>query len=67
MPFALKIHWLVRSIVEDRTPELYEHAMAMLSLCEAAMVNSGARLREEELGPPTVHRILRRLCDISIY
>ena len=57
MPFALKIHWLVRSIVEDRTPELYENAMAMLSLCEAAMVNSGgARTRDEEAvpGPPQV-------------
>ena len=24
--------------LEDRTPELYENAMAMLNLCEAAMV-----------------------------
>eukprot|EP00434_Breviolum_minutum_P034887 symbB.v1.2.030882.t1/scaffold3459.1/size56318/5 len=67
MPFALKIHWLVRSIVEDRTPELYENAMAMLSLCEAAMVNSSSssRKREEEAspGPPQVQRILRSSSD----
>mmetsp|Transcript_92543 Transcript_92543/g.167164 ORF Transcript_92543/g.167164 Transcript_92543/m.167164 type:complete len:316 (+) Transcript_92543:47-994(+) len=40
MPFALKIHWLVKSIVEDKSPELYDSALAMLNLCEAAMVNS---------------------------
>eukprot|EP00438_Fugacium_kawagutii_P005198 Skav234135 [mRNA] locus=scaffold753:301549:311126:- [translate_table: standard] len=76
MPFALKIHWLVRSIVEERwklrTPELYENAMAMLNLCEAAMVNSSSssRKREDEAsknvvspGPPQVHRILRSSSD----
>lgn len=67
MPFALKIHWLVRSIVEDRTPELYENAMAMLNLCEATMVNSSSssRKREDEAspGPPQVQRILRSSSD----
>ncbi|CAK9053305.1 unnamed protein product [Durusdinium trenchii] len=66
LPFALKIHWLVRSIVEDRTPELYENAMAMLNLCEAAMVNSGSsRAKHEEVapGPPHVQRILRSSSD----
>ncbi|CAJ1355564.1 unnamed protein product [Effrenium voratum] len=66
MPFALKIHWLVQGIVEDKTPELYENAMAMLNLCEAAMVNSSSssRKREEEaVSPPRVQRILRSSSD----
>ncbi|CAE7785752.1 PI4KB2, partial [Symbiodinium sp. CCMP2456] len=61
MPFALKIHWLVRSISEDKTPELYENAMAMLSLCEAAMVNSTVavgKTDEAADGPPRVQRML---------
>eukprot|EP00435_Cladocopium_sp_Y103_P064920 s876_g26.t1 len=69
MPFALKIHWLDEDLVlwQDRTPELYENAMAMLNLCEAAMVNSSSssRKREDEAspGPPQVQRILRSSSD----
>ncbi|CAK0818607.1 unnamed protein product, partial [Prorocentrum cordatum] len=40
MHFALKIHWLVQSVVEDSQPELCENALAMVNMCEAAMVNS---------------------------
>jgi hypothetical protein len=48
MHFALKTHWLVQSIVEDRTPELCESAQSMVNACETAMVNSSAV-------PPSVH------------
>lgn len=40
MHFALKIHWLVQSVVEDAQPELWESALAMVNMCETAMVNS---------------------------
>jgi len=40
MYFALRIHWLMQSFVEDRLPEISEHAMAMVNSCETAVVNS---------------------------
>jgi len=68
MPFALKIHWLVQSIVEDKSPELYEYACWMLNLCEAASVNSSASSRAKEnsddpTDPPTPERKLRSSSD----
>mmetsp|Transcript_119317 Transcript_119317/g.337521 ORF Transcript_119317/g.337521 Transcript_119317/m.337521 type:complete len:945 (+) Transcript_119317:91-2925(+) len=43
MHFALKIHWLVQGVVEDRTPDLWESALEMANLCETAVVNSIGR------------------------
>eukprot|EP00930_Biecheleria_cincta_P068779 TRINITY_DN56615_c0_g1_i1.p1 TRINITY_DN56615_c0_g1~~TRINITY_DN56615_c0_g1_i1.p1 ORF type:complete len:894 (+),score=203.41 TRINITY_DN56615_c0_g1_i1:116-2797(+) len=59
MPFALKIHWLVQSLVEDKSPELYESAMAMLILCEAASVNSAPSRAD----PPRIERTVRSSSD----
>lgn len=44
MHFALKIHFLVQSVVEDRTPELREPAMRMWQESEMVVVNSSAPL-----------------------
>jgi len=46
MHFALKIHWLVQSAVEDQTSQLMESAMQMWQESEMAMVNSA--LGEQE-------------------
>lgn len=40
MHFALRIHWLMQSFVEDKLPELSDSALAMVNACEAAVVNS---------------------------
>jgi len=55
MYFALRIHWLMQSFVEDRLPEISEHAMAMVNSCETAVVNSaqGSMRRCSDTASPT--------------
>eukprot|EP00929_Paragymnodinium_shiwhaense_P035790 TRINITY_DN19284_c0_g1_i6.p1 TRINITY_DN19284_c0_g1~~TRINITY_DN19284_c0_g1_i6.p1 ORF type:complete len:874 (-),score=160.14 TRINITY_DN19284_c0_g1_i6:59-2476(-) len=41
--FALKICWLLQSVVEDRSPpEFWEHAQTMVQLCEEAVSSSAS-------------------------
>lgn len=40
MHFALKIHWLLQSIVEDRLPDLAANALAVVNMVETVVVNS---------------------------
>mmetsp|Transcript_23302 Transcript_23302/g.66285 ORF Transcript_23302/g.66285 Transcript_23302/m.66285 type:complete len:886 (-) Transcript_23302:64-2721(-) len=42
MHFALRIHWLMQSFVEDRLPEISESALAMVNACETVVVNSAS-------------------------
>lgn len=47
MYFALKIHWLLQSILEDCAPELKDSAMEMVNASETVLVNSSALHRNE--------------------
>eukprot|EP00439_Symbiodinium_sp_Y106_P000869 s5132_g1.t1 len=57
------VDFYLPQLSQDKTPELFENAMAMLSLCEAAMVNSTVAVGKTDEagdGPPRVQRMLRR-------
>lgn len=58
MHFALKIHWLVQSVVADKQPELSEHALSMVNMCETSVVNApgsaGAPSRQRRPAQPHV-------------
>ncbi|CAE7024959.1 PI4KB1 [Symbiodinium natans] len=63
------VDFYLPQLSQDKTPELYENAMAMLNLCEAAMVNSTVAVgKTDEVadGPPRVQRMLRSSSDPNL-